>query len=186
MSAAAPISKRFTREEVDRMTELGLFEGQRLELIDGDLIDKMGQSASHADVIQLICDSLFQIFGLRRIRVQAPLEVTAADQKHNFPEPDLSVRSDPKFTPGKRHPRGDETLLVVEVADTSLRIDLTNKRDLNARAGVPEYWVLNLKSRKLVVHRNLKKGAYATTTTLTSRESVTIGGQSIRVADMLP
>ena len=186
MSAAAPIRKRFTREDVDRMNELGLFEGQRLELIDGDLIDKMGQNPPHADVIQMICDSLFQIFGPKRIRVQAPLDAAVADQKLNFPVPDLSVRSDPKFNPGKRHPRGDETLLVVEVADTSLRIDLTIKRDLYARAGVPEYWLLNLKGRKLVVHRDPKKGVYATTTTLTSRDSVSIGGQSIRVAGLLP
>ncbi len=114
------------------------------------------------------------------------MEIGEGDGIYSLPEPDLSVRTELIAGLGKRHPRGDEIVLAVEVADTSLRIDLTIKRDLYARAGVPEYWVLNLKGRKLVVHRNLKKGAYATTTRLTSRESVTIGGQSIRVADMLP
>ena len=186
MSAAAPIRKRFTREDVDRMNELGLFEGQKLELIDGDLIDKMGQNPPHAEAIPLLLEFLAIVFGLRRIRVQSPLEIASEDGIYNLPEPDLAVRTELIAGFGKRHPRGDETLLVVEVSDTSLRIDLTIKRDLYARAGVPEYWVLNLKGRKLVVHRNLKKGAYGTTTTLTSRDSVSIGGQSIRVADILP
>jgi len=77
-------------------------------------------------------------------------------------------------------------MLVVEVADTTLSSDLTIKRDLYARAGVPEYWVLNMKGRKLIVHRDPKDGKYASTTTLTSRDTVSIAGQSIRIADMLP
>ena len=67
-----------------------------------------------------------------------------------------------------------------------LRYDMTGKRDLYARAGVPEYWVLDLKGRKLVVHRNPEQGKYTSTTTLSSRDSVSIGGQSTRVAGMLP
>ncbi len=122
------------------MTGLGLFAGQRYELIDGDLIDKLGQKPPHADAIQLLLELLAGVFGLRRIRVQFPLEVAAGDRRYYFPEPDLSVRDSSKFTPGKRHPRGDELVLVVEVADTTLKGDLTIKRDLYARAGVPEYW----------------------------------------------
>ncbi len=167
------------------MTGLGLFAGQRYELIDGDLIDKMGQKPPHADAIPLLLAFLLRAFDVGRIRVQSPIEVGAADSKFNFPEPDLAVRNSSKFIPGKRHPRGDELVLVVEVADTTLRSDLTVKRDLYARAGVPEYWVLNLKGRKLVVHRKLERGTYTVTSTLTARDSVSIGGQSIRVADLL-
>jgi Uma2 family endonuclease len=186
MSAAALPRKRFTRDEVEQMAGLGLFAGQRLELIDGDLIDKMGQSPPHAGAIQFLLDCLAEVFALRRVRVQAPLEITVADRRYNFPEPDLSVLASARFPAGKRHPRGDETVLVVEVADTTLRGDSTLKRDLYARAGVPEYWVLNVKGKKLVVHRNSKQGKYSSTTVLTARDSISVGGQPIRIAELLP
>ena len=169
------------------MAELGLFAGQRLELIDGDLIDKMGQKPPHAIAVELLLDLLYEIFGPRRVRVQAPVEVAAADQTYNFPEPDLSVRATPRASnEAKRHPCGNELLLAVEVADTSLIADSTRKRDLYARAGVPDYWVLNLKGRKLIVFRNPKAGKYTTTSTLTSRESILLAGHSVRVASLLP
>ena len=186
MSAAALPRKRFSRDEVDQMTNVGLFAGQRYELIDGDLIDKMGQNPPHANGIQLLLELLAEVFGLRRVRAQFPMEVEAADRKYNFPEPDLAVLADVKPTLGKRHPHGDETLLVVEVADSTLKGDSILKRDLYARAGVPQYWVLNIKGRKLIVHRKPKQGKYTEVTTLTARESVTIGGRSLRVADILP
>ena len=114
------------------------------------------------------------------------MEVAEVDRKYNFSELDLAVHAEPKFTLGKRHPRGDEMVLVVEVADTTLRGDSAVKRDLYARAGVPEYWVLNIKGRKLIVHRNPKQGKYTSVTSLTARDTVSIASQSIRVADMLP
>ncbi len=186
MSAAAQLRKRFTRDDVDHMAKLGLFEGQRLELLDGDLLEKMGQNPPHADAIPLLLKLLAAIFDLLRIRIQSPMEIAVEDRKYNLPEPDLLVRAGHKFVRGKRHPRGDETILVIEIADTSLGNDLTIKRDLYARAGVPEYLVLNVKGRKLIVHSNPKRGAYTATTTLSSRDSVSLSGQSIRVADMLP
>lgn len=168
------------------MTEAGLFAGQRLELIDGDLIDKMGQNPPHAGAIQFVSGLLFPAFGPRRVRIQAPMEVQATDQKYNFPEPDLAVVANPQFAHAKRHPRGDEMLLVVEVAEASLRGDSTIKRDLYARAGVPEYWVLGLRGRKLIVHREPQNGKYTQVTTLAADQSVTIAGHTFRVADMLP
>ena len=67
LSDLEPRRKRFTREEVDRMLDLGLFAGQRFELLDGDLIDKMGQKSLHFDAIVLIGDWLAAIFGFRRV-----------------------------------------------------------------------------------------------------------------------
>jgi Uma2 family endonuclease len=176
---------RFTREAVDQMTAAGVFADRRFELLDGDLINKLGQSPPHADAIPLLLKLLARLFDLARVRVQAPMEVAPGDRTYNFPEPDLCICAEPMADLGKRHPRGDEMVLVIEIADTSLRSDLTIKRDLYARAGVPEYWVLNVKARKLVVHRNPKHGKYTSTTTLIAGDTVSIAGQSIRVADML-
>lgn len=86
-----------------------------------------------------------------------------------------------------RHPRGSELLLVAEVADTTVQHDLTTKRDLYLRAGVSEYWVLDLKRRCLVVHREPADTKYATVSKLSEVEAVTIdaANASMLVARML-
>jgi Uma2 family endonuclease len=186
MSAAALPRKRFTRDEVEQMIELGLFPGQRLELIDGDLIDKMGQLPPHANGIHRLAKLLRAYFGEDRVYVQRPVEVAEDERRHTDPEPDLAVMAGTGADLESRHPRGSELILVVEVADTSLRYDSTGKRDLYARAGVPEYWVLDIKAKRLLVHREPRNGQYTSITALTAGDSVTIGGHSIRVDEMLP
>ena len=74
----------------------------------------------------------------------------------------------------KRHPRGDETVLVAEVADTTLCADLTIKRDLYARAGVPEYWVLDVTGSRLIAHRKPAGGAYAEIVTFGKDDAIPI------------
>jgi Uma2 family endonuclease len=149
----APPRKRFTRREVEAMGESGLFDGQRYELIDGDLIDKMGQKPRHSFAIQLLLDWLATFLRVGLIRVQLPIETTGEDREWSVPEPDIAVLIELKAEHQERHPRADELLLVIEVGDSSVSFDLTRKATLYARAGVPEYWVLDLIRRMLVVHR---------------------------------
>ena len=104
-------------------------------------------------------------------------------------EPDLAVLADAKSEYRSRFPRGDELVLVVEVADSSVRHDALQKRDLYARAGVSEYWVVNIAERKLMVHRHLGEGEYREVTTLAESESVAMESRPqlrILVADMMP
>jgi Uma2 family endonuclease len=74
----------------------------------------------------------------------------------------------------KRLVRGDETVLVVEVADTSLRQDTTVKRGLYACAGVPEYWVVSIPNREVIVHRDLSHGIYRQVTRLSEHDEVSV------------
>src|SRR4051794_36394872 len=83
--------KRFTRMEVNRMLKSGIFDGQRFELIDGELIDKMGQGPRHANAIHLMMVFLAKAFGIERLRVQVPIETGPRDRKWSQPEPDLVV-----------------------------------------------------------------------------------------------
>jgi hypothetical protein len=115
--------KRFTRLEVDRMSELGLLDGQRCELIDGELIDKLGQNPPHAQAIRNLFSWLSAFFAPKQLQMQLPIEVRPGDSDWSLPEPDIAVLAETGGEYGKRHPRGDELLLVVEVADTSLRQD---------------------------------------------------------------
>src|ERR1700756_5015393 len=87
-SAAALPRKRFTRQDVERLMESGLLDGQRYELIDGDLIDKMGQKPPHASAICTILAALVKFLDPRRIRIQLPIEASVKDRERSLPEPD--------------------------------------------------------------------------------------------------
>jgi len=186
--AEAPARKRFTREEVDRLAETGVFAGQRYELIDGDLIDKMGQNPPHVSAIQLLLKCLARLFEVDMIRVQPPMEAAPGDRERSLPEPDVAVLRERNIEHHSRHPRGDEMLLVIEVSDTSAAFDRSRKATLYARAGVPEYWVLDLNRRMLVVHREPDGTQYRQTFLHAPEETVSLPGRSetIRIADVLP
>jgi Uma2 family endonuclease len=159
-AAEALPRKRFTWEEVERFMAAGVFDGQRYELIDGDLVDKMGQNPPHAHAIRLVQRWLGSFLETSHIQAQLPIEASGGDRERSLPEPDVAVLAEPKPDYSKRHPRGDELLLVVEVSDTTAGFDLTRKAALYANAGVPEYWVLDLTRRMLVVDRRPDGSTY--------------------------
>jgi len=181
-----PPRKRFTRAEFEQILETEAFSGKRFELIDGDLIDKIGQKPPHANSIRRLTPLLAAWFGLERIQVQSPIEVATRDRERNFPEPDLAVLKENKLDYDIRHPRGNELLVIVEVAESSLSRDTTTKRDLYARAGVPEYWVLDLEARRVVVHRAPAEGQYTQISEINDTESLTFESHSVPVAQLLP
>ena len=162
---------RFTRGDFDRIRELDIFPGQRLELIDGELIDKSGQPPAHAKASRELRAWFAEAFGAIRTRVGMPVDLAEADRAMNWVAPDaaLLAKANPEYC--ERHPRGDEILLAVEVSDTTVRFDATWKRDLYARAGVPEYWVLDLPGRRLIVHRDLREGQYQNIDTLSEHDT---------------
>jgi Uma2 family endonuclease len=167
----------------------GLFAGQRFELIDGDLIDKMGQNPPHASAIRLLFEWLVRMLRAELILVQLPIEVGAADREASWPEPDVAVLAENKPDYRRRHPNGDELILVVEVADTTVLHDATTKRDLYAQAGVPEYWVLDIQGRKLIVHRALAQGRYERIQVLIERDTAALESHpdvSVQVSEILP
>lgn len=182
--------KRFTRSDVERLLQTDIFEGQRYELIDGDLIDKMGQNPPHALSIQRLTAVLATLFA-GCVRVQLPVELGGDDGERNLPEPDVTVLSQAKPDYGRRHPRGDELLLVVEVADTTAAFDLGRKAELYARANVPEYWVLDLNRQMLVVHRQTDGEQYRSIQMYAAGDEAGLevpgkGAQPIQVSDILP
>lgn len=168
-----------TREEVNRLEESGVLTG-RYELLEGELIDKGRQTPPHAWALHRMYAWLFKVFGGQRVRNQAPIEVAEDDRRRNEPQPDIAVLTEVRTEYSRRHPRGDELVLIVEVADSSSRFDLTVKADLYARAGVPEYWVLDLQRRVLVIHRGTER------TELAEHEFVSIGDQKALISDLLP
>lgn len=187
-SSEALPRKRFTREEVDRLIDTGLFTGQRFELIDGDLVDKMGQNPGHALSIRRILKWLVSFVEADLILVQLPIEAGGEDRERSAPEPDFAVLKEWKPEHQHRHPRGDELLLAIEVSDTSAAFDLSRKAAIYASASVPEYWVLDLIRRMLVVHRDPDGTQYRLIQLHPEDDMVSPVGraESVRVADLLP
>lgn len=143
-----PEPRLWTRREYDRVTDMGLFQDERLELIEGVIVRKMPQGSRHAGGIRGVEKALLAAFGTGHdVRVQMPLALDDMSE----PEPDVAVVGGAWQDYLKAHPQ--TALLVVEVADSSLAIDRTTKASLYARAGIQEYWILNLVSCELEVHR---------------------------------
>jgi Uma2 family endonuclease len=187
-SPAAPAQrrKRFTRQEVEQLLESGFFLGQRYELIDGDLIDKMGQKPPHAYGVESVSEWLREAFPGRRVRVQLPIELTGQERDLSVPEPDVAVLKERRPEYQSRHPRSDELVLVVEIADSSAPFDLGRKAEIYAGAGVPQYWVLDLNRRMLVIHTQSDGKLYRSIQLLSEDQAVRIQGRSIRVGELLP
>ena len=181
--------KRFTRGDVERMVSAGLFEGERWELIDGELIDKMGKKRPHVDAVALLSGWLIQVFGARFVNAEAPIDVAPEDNPTNEPQPDLVVLKRNFSGFRSAAPQPQDLDLIVEIADTSLTFDLTVKAALYARARIVEYWVLDVTARKLIVHRNPRSGQYASIVAYSEHESVAplaAPGREFQVADAFP
>ena len=149
MSVPAIKTRRWSRVEYDRLIEKGIFlPDERLELLAGELVVREPQKTPHAAGIQLVEDALRQAFGAGwAVRVQLPV---ALDDESE-PEPDVAVVPGGPRDYLAAHP--SRPVLVVEVAETSLALDRTHKGSLYARAGLADYWILNLVDRVLEVYR---------------------------------
>lgn len=179
--------KRWTRAECDFLERSGLLT-ERYELIDGEIILKVGQNHPHAMTVTRLFAWLIAVFGVARVQTQATIEVTEEDQSLNRPEPDAAVLARPDYEI-QGTPAGSDLLLVAEVSDATLRDDLRTKAMLYARAGIPEYWVLDVPSRRLFVHRQPAPEGYAELAAYAEEETLALSAapeSAVRVADLLP
>ncbi len=154
-----PGRKRWTYKEVDELISSGILVG-RYELIDGEIIDKMGQKPLHMSVIMLVMKYLLAVFGADSVRIQGPILIPGEDGETNSPEPDVAVTREASEAFRHRHPMPADLLLLVEVSDTTLPFDLNTKALLYARSSIQEYWVVNIRERQIHVHRTPTSSGY--------------------------
>jgi Uma2 family endonuclease len=183
--------RRWDRAEYDRLVGLGMFEGEPLELIGGQLVVAEPQGSYHASTITKVDYALRAIVPPGWIvRCQAPVSLDDESE----PEPDLAV------VPGRpgdyRDSHPAHPALLVEVAESSLAFDRTHKGSLYARAAVPDYWIVNLVDGVVEVYRAPEPDAaavfgyrYRSVTRLAPPATIVplaFGGGRIAVADLLP
>ena len=188
-----PPRKRWTRAECERLDALGIFDQQRVELVEGELIDKkIGKNRPHVNAATLLIAWLIEVFGARLVNFEASIDVAPEDNPTNEPEPAAIVLKQEYLVSGAyklSSPQPRDLDLVVEISDTSLQFDLTTKASLYARAGIPEYWVLDVISRRLLVHRNPQSGQYESLVSYAENESVvplTAPNSSFPVSTVFP
>ena len=149
--ADEPQPRKWTREEYHRLGDAGFFRNRRVQLIEGSIIEMSPQKNAHSVSLLLTCDVMKALFGtMRTVRFQLPLKLSDVSE----PEPDVAiVTGNPRDW--SDHPATAD--LVIEISDSSLQFDLTDKAELYARALLPEYWVVDLVHRRLIVHRQPKR-----------------------------
>lgn len=160
---------RFTVEEYYRMGEIGIFPPDvRVELVDG-LVRRMPPiHPPHASIVDRLNAMLAaRLAGVALLRVQGPIHL----DNYNEPQPDLTIM---RFRDdySRRHPSPDDVLLIVEVADTSLRYDRDEKMPRYGRAGVPESWLVDVQAGTITVFTEPHAGGYG-------QEQVVTRGQEI-------
>lgn len=145
--------RKYTREDCRVLEAAGLLELERFELIDGELIRKMGKSRLHSITLRLLQRWLRGVFGEERVETAVPIDLSESLDATNEPEPDAIVlrRTSGEFP--SVNPGPSDLLLVVEVAATTQVYDLGAKAALYAKAGIVDYWVLDLVAMRIVVHR---------------------------------
>lgn len=166
-----PQRKKLTREECQALENAGFVDLERYELIEGELLRKMSKNLPHIRAITFLIGWLQRVFGVEFAIPEPAIEVAPEDNPTTRPEPDAIVLSRSVLEiSGCIH--AHEIRLVVEVSDSSLTFDLNEKARLYARAGIPEYWVLDVNGRCLFAHREPVDGKYQAITIYSAEESV--------------
>jgi Uma2 family endonuclease len=175
MPSAIPLDpprKHWTREECDALEAVGLLDGAHLELVEGELISKMGKKRPHTITLTLVGTLLIRVFGEEFVNWHAPIDVAPEDNPTNEPEPDIIVLQRPHWEYPTSNPLPSDLRLLIEVSDTTLGFDLTRKAALYARAGIADYWVFDVAARRLIVHRDPRDGRYQSVMEYGEHESV--------------
>lgn len=138
----------WTREEYYRLAETGFFEGKRVELIEGEIFEMSPMKTPHATAVRLILEVMRKNFDAGFI-VDSQLPMSFSQKSE--PEPDIAIVKGEIRDFVKSHPASAE--LIIEVSDTTLFYDRTRKVSLYAKNNIQDYWIVNLKDRRLEIYR---------------------------------
>jgi len=184
--------RRFSVAEYHQLIRTNFFTTEdRVELIDGYLVNKMPQNDPHQSTVDRLTEDLVRLMPTGwRTRIQLPVTLSNSE-----PEPDGAVVRGNRRSFDQRKPTGADFGVVIEVADSSLTLDRREKGRVYAEAGIPEYWIINIPDRQIEVYTDpdpaATLSAYRTQTNYASGQSVplVLDGQTVAtvpVADLLP
>ena len=169
---AAPTRHKLSVDEYERMVEVGVFGPEdRIELVNGELIDMAPIGEGHAAVVTALTEALsLACVGRAHVSPQNPVLV----DRFSEPQPDFAVLRRRADFYAKGRPKPGDVLLLVEVADSSLRFDRTVKLPLYAKAGIAEFWIVDLKRRVVDTYRQPGATGYGEVTTYQAGDQVAL------------
>lgn len=168
-----PVHRRlFTADEYQRLGEVGiLHEDDHVELVDGDIVQMSAVGSRHCAGVDRLVVLMQRCFGARGIgRVQSPVRLN----QYSEPEPDIAMLKPRADFYASAHPTGDDILLIIEVAETSVRYDREVKGPLYARSGVPEFWLVDLSNDSIEVFTQPRAHGYGSSRTVKRGERLWI------------
>jgi len=180
--------KRWTVKEYRRLSQLGVLSSdERTELLAGQIAVMASKGTPHVIALQLLALQLDDFFRdkFSFVRAQDPIELGELSE----PEPDLAIVKGEILTYIDHHPQPQEIYLVIEIADTTLKKDCDVKDKLYAEAGLQEYWVVDLKNRKLHVFRQPTAQGYGSHLILSDTNKIspiTFPELVLEISSMLP
>ena len=170
MKLLTPHPKKFTTETYHKMSELGLFkEGDRLELIKGEVIEMSPVGWKHASCVKRLNHLLMKKLGDQVIvGVQDPIQL----EDNSEPQPDLVLLKPRSDFYANKHPQAKDILLLIEVSDSSLEYDRTVKIPLYAENQISEVWLVDLNESCLEIYRKPYQNYYQNTQKLSPINSI--------------
>ena len=148
MAVSVP-RRLFTVDEYYEMARVGILKpDERVELLDGEIVRMNAIGSPHAWCVKRLTRTFYQLDDRYLISVQDPLRLDIRSE----PEPDIVILQ--PDTPEDRHPEPRDVFLVIEVADSSISVDRQRKRPMYARAGIPEYGIVDLNADRIEIYRD--------------------------------
>ncbi len=154
---------KWTIDEYHRMIEAGILDDRRVELLKGEIVDMPPEGEPHAYFSSEAGEYLSRLLG-DRVMIRSSKPITLPNNSE--PEPDIAIVQRLGREYLEHHPYPENIFWLIEYSDSSLEKDLEIKTKIYAEVGIPEYWVVNLKRRQLVVFREPQDGEYASKSTL--------------------
>jgi Uma2 family endonuclease len=154
----APRAVMWTREDCQKFEAMGALP-DRWELVQGEIVSKMGTNRPHGKLAAHVANWLARNFPAAQYLIASKIDVAPEDNPTSEPEPDLTILRD-RSEESSRNPIPAEIALLIEVSDSTIRFDLGPKADLYARAGIEEYWVVDINARVIHQHREPSSGGY--------------------------
>ncbi|MGL5032999.1 MAG: Uma2 family endonuclease [Microcystaceae cyanobacterium] len=171
MDSSPFLLRPWSVDEYYQMAKTGILQpDEKVELIAGQIIRNMTpQGSFHAAAITRTNRLLNQPVQPRfLVRSQLPIQL----DNRSEPEPDVALVKSDLFDYDDRHPKAEEVYLIIEIADSTLKTDLTLKKQVYAEANIADYWVLDLTKRRLYVYRQPTREGYQQEQILSEQDSI--------------
>ncbi len=149
---------KWSVEDYHRMIEAGILSDRRVELVEGEIIEMSPEGPLHVFVNDKTAEYLRQrLKGLAKVREAHPITLANSE-----PEPDIAIVRLPDTVYLTHHPYPKDIYWLIEVADSTLAEDLRIKKKIYARAGIAEYWVIDVQAKKITIFRQPQEDNYLT------------------------